>query len=503
MFVILNFFTILSYCPMMNYLFIFFKTTGQNNGVTMKLYLPKFFCVKHFLKPEQVMGELPSNREMYAKTIAVSYPSIIETVLISFITMMDTIMVSSLGEGAIAAVGITNQPKFILLCCVLSLNVGVTAIVARRRGQEDIVGANKCLRQAIILSSVISFVMSLLGIIFATPLLEFAGAGTDIIADSTSYFRIILFGMCFQSIGLTINAAWRGAGNTKISMRTNIMANIINLTFNYLLITGKFGFPALGVKGAAIATAMGSMVAFLMSCYSLKKSNSFLQISLKNDSWKFDKVTLSSIFKISSSAFLEQIFIRIGFFSYSKTIASLGTIAFSTHQIAMNILNLSFAFGDGLSIATSSLVGQNLGKNRPDLSILYGKAAQRVAIVISLILLVFFVIFRHTLIRLFSDNSQIIATGGILIIITAFVCGAQMSQVVFTGALRGAGDTRFVAISSLICITMIRPVLTYILCYPLQMGVIGAWISLGLDQYLRLALTYARFSNGKWHKIKI
>ncbi|MEG2295363.1 MAG: MATE family efflux transporter, partial [Oscillospiraceae bacterium] len=79
----------------------------------------------------------------------------------------------------------------------------------------------------------------------------------------------------------------------------------------------------------------------------------------------------------------------------------------------------------------------------------------------------------------------------------------QMSQVVFTGALRGAGDTRFVAISSLICITMIRPVLTYILCYPLQLGVIGAWLSLGLDQYLRLVLNYARFSNGKWHKIKI
>ena len=127
-----------------------------------------------------------------------------------------------------------------MLAVILSFNVGVTAVVSRRKGAEDYEGANHCLKQCVLLSTIMSLVLSVLGIVFARPLLLFAGAGNDIIADSVDYFRIIMVGLFFNGIGLTINGAQRGVGNTKISMQTNLSANVVNVIFNYFLINGAW-----------------------------------------------------------------------------------------------------------------------------------------------------------------------------------------------------------------------------------------------------------------------
>ena len=160
--------------------------------------------------------------------------------------LREAVRISGIPLEAIAAVGITNQPKFILLAVIFSLNVGVTAVVARRKGQQDTVGANRCLRQAVIISLALSILMSLLGAVFARPILLFAGAGPDTIEDAVIYFQILMISIVFMSLSLTINAAQRGAGNTKISMRTNLAANIVNIILNYLLINGIWVFPKWG-----------------------------------------------------------------------------------------------------------------------------------------------------------------------------------------------------------------------------------------------------------------
>lgn len=462
----------------------------------------RLLSVECMLKPEQRVGELPSSREVYANTMRMAWPSALEAILISLIGSIDTIMVGGLGEVAIAAVGITNQPKFILLAMIFSLNVGVTAIVARRRGQNDCDGANGCLKQSLLLSLMLSLVMSVLGFIFAEPIMVFAGAAPEVVPDATAYFRILMVGMVFTGITLTINAAQRGAGNTRISMRTNLTANVVNLIFNYLLINGIAFFPALGVRGAAIATVIGNAIGCAMAVMSIVRRTDFLSIRSKV-SWWFDKKTMTSLVSISGSAMVEQVFMRIGFFAYAKIVASLGTTAFATHQICMNIINLSFAFGDGLSIAASSLVGQSLGAKRADMAIVYGKVGQRMAFAISTILFFIFIFGRHWLISLFSREADIIALGGIIMIIIAFSTHCQTSQVVVSGCLRGAGDTRFVALTSLISIGIIRPGISWLLCIPLGWGLIGAWLGLLIDQTLRLIMNFGRFNKGKWTKIEV
>ncbi|MEG1429467.1 MAG: MATE family efflux transporter, partial [Hydrogenoanaerobacterium sp.] len=341
-----------------------------------------------------------------------------------------------------------------------------------------------------------------LGFIFAKDIIRFAGAGNDIIGDATTYFQIILIGNFFASLGLTINAAQRGIGNTKISMRTNVVANIFNIVFDYLLIGGHFGFPHWGVAGAAVATLLGNVAGFVLSVRSVLQHDCFLNLR-QNNNWRFDKRTVSGIFKVGSSAMVEQVFMRIGFFSYAKIVAGLGTVAFAAHQICMNILNLSFSFGDGFSVAASSLVGQSLGEKRPDKAIIYAKVGQRFAFTVSVLLSLTFLAGNTLLVQIFSNDPQIIAMSRPLMVIIAITTLGQISTVVLSGCLRGAGDVLYTAWVSLLSIGIIRPLASWVLCYPMGLGLTGAWIGLLLDQMLRLFMVFLRFRGDKWTRVKL
>ena len=457
------------------------------------------------IKEAERLGPIPSNREGYGRAFNMAWPSIVESVLMALVNLVDTMMVSGLGTGAVAAVGITNQPRLIVLALIFSLNVGVIAVVARRKGQGDREGANRCMKQCMLISTLISLVMAILCLAFCEPLMRFAGANEEYLQDACDYFRIIMLGIVFNALSLTINAAQRGAGNTKITMRSNMTANIVNIVLNYFLINGHWIFPRMEVKGAALATTIGFIVAFIMSFTSVcrrERQLPFLNV-LSPYSWKWDKKTLGAVYKVASSAMVEQMFMRIGFFLYVKIVAALGTVAYATHQICMNVMNISFGVGDGFNAASSALVGQSLGAKRPDLAKLYPRINQRMAIVGSTILAALLIIFRYSIMGMFSNEQEVILLGGILIIMIACTTHAQTSAVIFSGSLRGAGDTKYVAMISMISIAMIRPVLAWALAYPIGFGLIGAWVAVMVDQYTRLTLFYLRFRSGKWTKIEL
>lgn len=461
-----------------------------------------FFDVSQFIKPEQVQEPLPSSRSIFKRTFDIAIPSTVESVLISLISAVDMIMVGTIGADAIASVGITNQPKFIILAFILSLNVGVTVVVSHRRGENNKEAANRTLSQAWMISAFVSLILSVLGFIFAKEVVVFSGATAEYADMAALYFKSIMVGNFFYSMSLTINAAQKGAGNTKIAMKTNIVANLVNLIFNYLLINGIWIFPKLGVLGAGIATSIGNCVAFVMSVISISDPDGFLHIRLRQK-WNFDKKTLKDLYKISSSAFAEQIFLRIGFFAYSRTVATLGMVAFATHNVVMNLMHISFSFGDGLSVATSSLVGQSLGAKRKDLAIVYSKATQRLGNVCGLSLGIVLVLLRSQLIGLFSNDPVIIEMGSEIVPILALTTFFQITQVVTYGCLRSAGDVKFTAMLSLLSVTIIRPGLTWLFCFPLDLGLFGAWISVFLDQFARYFGSRWRHRQGEWVHIEI
>ena len=195
----------------------------------------RFFGVENLIPKKYHSQSLPSTEEVYKKTLKIAWPSAMEAILISLIGAVDMMMVGGLGTNAIAAVGITTQPKFLIMAFVLALNTGTTVIVSRRKGENNQEGARRSLRNALVLSVVISLISTIIGLVFSREILTFSGANSDYINEVMSYFNIVLVGNFFYLISLTITAAQRGVGNTKISLVTNLSANIVNIIFNYLL----------------------------------------------------------------------------------------------------------------------------------------------------------------------------------------------------------------------------------------------------------------------------
>ena len=468
----------------------------------MPRLITKIYSCENMVKDNMKAGEIPADRDIYKRTFNMAVPATTETLLVGMMGMIDTIMVGTISTAAIAAVGITNQPRFIVLSAIVALNVGVTAIVARRKGEGDLISAQSSLKQALIISLIITLLLSASAYVFAYPLLSFSGAGSDIIDDAVIFFRTTMLSIPFAGLGMTIIAAQRGAGNTRISMITNITANVVKIVFNFLLIGGNLGFPRLGIQGAAIATMIGFLIAFIMSVYSVAGKESDLYI-FSRSGWMFNKKTLSGFLNVGSGALVEQLFLRLGFFMFVRVVAGLGTMALVIHQICMNIVMLSFGFAEGLGIASSALVGQSLGAKRPDMAMIYGKVCQRIALTMSVIMSFVFVFGRRGLIRIFTSEPEIIETGSYLILILALITFAQMSQFVLAGALRGAGDAKYVAFVALITVGILRPGLSWLFAYPMGLGLIGIWFGFLTDQVIRLALNITRFYKAKWTHIRL
>ncbi len=465
--------------------------------------LPGLFNARSILKNLDPQGELPSDWEILQKTFQVAWPSMLESFMVALVNIVDTIMVSTLGPGAIAAVGLSTQPKFICLAIFMSMSVAVSALVARRIGEGDRDGANRVLTQSLMITLILNLVITAAALKYADPMLQFVGTSADTHQPAVDYFRVIVGGQLFQAINIIINAAQRGAGNTRIAMRTNLVANIVNVVFNYLLIGGNLGFPALGVKGAAVATVIGTFVAMLMALRSVSSMEGTLFLWRGGRAWRFDSKTLRSLVDIGSSTLADQLFLRIGFLLYVMVVAHLGTNAFAAHQIGMNILTISFALGDGLSVAAITLVGQSLGAGRQDLAKIYGGFCQRVGLVCSVGLSVIFLVAGKPLFGLFTTEEEVLAYAPMLMFFIVIIVLLQVPQVIFGGCLKGGGDTRFVALVSLVSVAFIRPFSGWLFVYPLNMGLLGAWIGLTMDQFMRMILTFTRFKSNKWLNIKI
>lgn len=443
-------------------------------------------------------------REKIQETFQMAWPAVLESFFVALAGMIDSLMVSSIGAYAVAAVGLTTQPKFIGLAPFVAANVAVSAIVARRKGQDDRDGANKTLVAAMVFVVLAGIAVSLLCVVLADPIIRLCGSNEDTHDAAVIYFQIIMGGMMFNIVSLVINAAQRGAGRTKIAMKTNVTANVLNMIGNYLLIGGKFGFPALGIQGAALATVFGTVVACGMSIASVFPKDSFISIPyMIARKIRFRMTALKGIFHIGSNIFLEQILLRIGFMMVSVMTAKLGTDAFAAHQVGMNVMSLSFSFGDGMQVAAVALIGRSLGEEKPEMAKMYGSICQKMGLAISVVLAVFYLLGGEFLYSLYFEEPHIIAMGVEIMRVVVIIVVLQISQVIYMGCLRGAGDVFFTTVASTFSVTFVRTVCSYILCYGIGMGLIGIWFGIVCDQFCRFVLTRWRFKSGAWTKVKI
>lgn len=444
------------------------------------------------------------SKENILVTFNMAWPSIVESFFVAFAGLVDSLMVSSLGSYAVAAVGLTTQPKFIGLALFFALNVAISALVARRRGEEKPDEANQILSTAIVFIIAAAVLLSVLFVVLAGPIIHMCGSTPETHASAVAYFQIIMGGMIFNCIQMGINSAQRGAGNTKITMRTNVTSNTVNIIFNYLLINGHLGFPALGIHGAALATVLGTVVACIMSIFSILRPEGFISLPyiIKNKVLPTADAFVHLI-KVGYSVFFEQLLMRIGFMLTAIMAAKQGTDAMAAHQVGMNIMGLSFSFGDGLQAAAVALIGRSLGAGDENLAKEYGRICRMFGGIISAFLAIVYFAGAAPLMHLFFAEEHIVAIGVNIMRVIIFVVIFQVSQVVYMGCLRGAGDTFYTAVASTISVTLIRTIGSIVGGYVLGFGIVGIWLGVLADQISRFLFASTRFKKGKWTQIKI
>lgn len=438
------------------------------------------------------------------EAVRMAWPAVCESFFIALAGMVDSLMVSSMGASAVAAVGLTTQPKFMGLALFFAMNVSVSALVARRRGEKNQRSANQILLVAILFVIVATVVISSACVMWANEIINFCGSAPETHEPAVIYYRIIMGCMIFNVLSMVINAAQRGSGNTMIAMRTNIVSNVVNIIANYLLIQGHLGFPALGIAGAAIATVFGTVIACIMSFASLFRRDGFVSIYyIMEQQIRPALEPVISIIKLGFSVFIEQILMRVGFMSTAMMAAKMGTNALAAHQVGMNILGLTFSFGDGMQVAAVALIGRSLGEGSPDKAKAYGKTCRMIGLGISCVLAVVYFFGGEWLYHLFFAEQEIVDIGIMIIRIMIIIVLFQVSQVIYMGCLRGAGDTTYTAIASTISVTIIRTSASYFFGFVMGLGMAGIWMGILADQISRFLFASIRFKQGKWTKIHI
>lgn len=449
-----------------------------------------------------------NNLNYYRKqTIKLTIPVFFELLISSLFGMVDMMMVGNSGAPSIttpsiAATGITNQVMFIGIAMAQAMSAGGTAMISRYCGaneEEKIPNVVKHLIILMIVILIIPFVT--ISQLIPERIMAFIGAEQETINIGLNYFKIVILGFIFQSLNLSIFASMRGTGDTRTPMVINIFVNLLNVAGNYILIFGKLGLPAMGVTGAGISTSLSHVVAFIILVIILLNKSHVVRLDL-HKGFKFNKPIIDNLVKVGGPAALEQVGFRLGVILFIRIVSGLGTVAYATHQIASNIISLSFAPGQSFGIAASTLVGKSLGQERIDRAEIYIKETNRLALISSVFFGILFFFFGSKIVGLYTEDLTVIHMSVNIMKTIAIIQPFQASAFAVSGGLRGAGDTVSTLIVTMIGVVVIRLSIAYILINIVGLGLIGAWIAMLSDQIIRWIGITLRYRTGKWKHIK-
>ena len=427
------------------------------------------------------------NKGIFSLYWHICWPAALEGLLIVMLTSVDLVMVSSLGTAAVAAVGIFSQPKMVILCVSRSLSVTVTAVVAKRFGKGETQGLSAFLKQTTLLTFLAAFVLFILTEGSLKSILLLAGAEAEYLPLALSYGWLANINLLFYAPALVINGGLTGLGQTKSMLISNVAGNLVNVGLNAVFI---YVF-ALGVAGAGLATAIGGGVTLLCSVLFAVRENCLVSLWGRNH-WKLTAENFKEVRRYFSGIFLEQGFERIGMFLYSVMTAMLGMTDFAIHNICMTLCDVFYSFGQGFSKSSLALSGRFSGERNGEHQRGLLLAAKILPGACALAAAAGYVAFAPQLMGFYSKDTLVIERGVVILLFVAATCIPSSQSLSLSGILRGIGDTNYVARYSFWSIAVIRPILTWVLCFGFHLGLSGAWMALLFDQTMRWAFAAYR-----------
>lgn len=258
----------------------------------------------------------------------------------------------------------------------------------------------------------------------------------------------------------------------------------------------------MGVSGAAVATMLAQLLGALLIARVVFGGQRAVQLTLHDD-YRLRWVPVKRVLRIGIPAMMESVFMRFAQIFFTLILTSLGTVTYAAHQIAIRAESISFMPGWGFAVAATTLVGQSLGAQRPDLAQKSGYFARNIAIGVSTTMGILMVLFPVQFVSLFTDDAEVIKQAAAVLRLIGVVQPAMAINMVIAGGLRGAGDTLWVTIITASSMWLVRLSIAYVLVFWFDMGIVGAWLGMAADLVVRSLLFSLRFARGKWKTIKV
>jgi putative MATE family efflux protein len=430
--------------------------------------------------------------------LKLAWPVVLAFVLQNSYNLIDIFWVGRLGATAIAAVSLAGNIFYVILAIGQIIGSGTVALVAHSFGAGMSERANSIVKESLAMATIIAFGVCLLGLLFTDRIMFFLGGRGDILTLSTNYLRIVFLGFFFQLLSFSINYAFRGAGDMIIPMIIMLIATGVNLVLDPLLILGIGFFPRLEVQGAAIATAIAKGMSFFVGFIILLKGRSGIKLNFRTK-WRLEGSVVKKIFMVGI-----PIGISYGLMATSIMVVFGIVAAFSEHALAaLGIGTRIFQFASlpvvGISIATTTLVGQYLGARDPKGAGAVSKTSLMVSIIIMVLFSLLFFTYARPMISLFTDDNLVIDQGiRFMKIVAAYLLFVGISTSL-TGVFRGAGYTLPPMFAGLVKVGLLY-LLATVLARTLHFGVTGVWWAMIIAYALESVIIFLWYQQGGWRK---
>ncbi|MHB1277006.1 MAG: MATE family efflux transporter [Bacteroidia bacterium] len=429
-------------------------------------------------------------------------PMIAEMIMESTFALVDMIYVSRLGVEAVAVVGLTEPVMMIIYSMAVGLGMAITAIVARRIGEKDPKQASDAAFQAIVIATLVAVPLGFLGYAYSGEFLRFMGATDSVISQGSGFTQVMFAGNLSIFLLFLINAIFRGAGNPAIAMRSLILSNGLNIILDPIFIFGLGPIPAMGVKGAAIATVIGRSCGVIYQLYHLLNGSGIIKLAKENIVLRFQ--TVREIVVVSASGVGQFLIESASWIFLAQIIARFGDTAVAGYTLAFRVIVFTLLPSFGIANAAATLVGQNLGAKQPDRAeTSVWKAALYNTFFLFAVSIVFFVLADPLLRLLFKAEEAELAVGisALKIICLGYIFFSY--GMVIGQAFNGAGDTFTPMMISLVVFWGIQIPLAYGLAIHLDWKSNGVFASIAICHSLYAIAAITIFKRGRWKLTKV
>lgn len=415
--------------------------------------------------------------------------------------LADTFMLSAVSDDAVAGVGTANQYIQIAILLLGVIGTGASIVVSQYLGSRLIAEASQIAALSVTLNLLVGLVISGLFILFSDVLMKMMNLQGAVLEAAQSYLVIVGGFIFVQALITSMSSIIRVQGWTKQTMYVSLAMNIVHVVLNYILIFGKFGMPELGVEGAAISSVVSRVLASVVFFWLLYQA---LEVRIEwADYYRLSKNYISKILKIGIPSALEQVLYQTNQIVLLYYVTFIGAEALSARQYAVNISMFTYLFAMAIGMATAILVGRYVGAGEKELA--YSKVwfGVKSALIFTLSMVAIIILFREPFMRIFTDNEEIIQIGASVLLLSILLETGRTINITIINSLRASGDAAYPVRIGFISMIVIGLSLGYLFVFVLDLGLVGVWLAIACDEWIRAVLVIFRWRSRKWERYAI